>query len=58
MNAVIPVAATGMTETAPFLAPYVEALREGRPLPPYARRELSFEAISGMHEVLIESANA
>jgi NAD(P)-dependent dehydrogenase (short-subunit alcohol dehydrogenase family) len=42
VNAVIPVAATGMTETAPFLAPYVEALREGRPLPAYARRELSF----------------
>lgn len=42
VNAVIPVAATGMTETAPFLAPYVEALKAGRPLPPYARRELSF----------------
>jgi NAD(P)-dependent dehydrogenase (short-subunit alcohol dehydrogenase family) len=42
VNAVIPVAATGMTETAPFLRPYVDALRAGDQLPPYARRELSF----------------
>jgi NAD(P)-dependent dehydrogenase (short-subunit alcohol dehydrogenase family) len=42
VNAIIPVAATGMTETAPFLKPYVDALRAGEPLPPYARRELSF----------------
>jgi NAD(P)-dependent dehydrogenase (short-subunit alcohol dehydrogenase family) len=42
VNAVIPVAATGMTETAPFLKPYVDALRAGEPLPAYARRELSF----------------
>jgi NAD(P)-dependent dehydrogenase (short-subunit alcohol dehydrogenase family) len=51
VNAIIPVAATGMTETAPFLAPYVEALREGRSLPPYARRELSFgppEDVAGL----------
>jgi NAD(P)-dependent dehydrogenase (short-subunit alcohol dehydrogenase family) len=42
VNAVIPVAATVMTETVPFLAPYVTALRDGDPLPPYARRELGF----------------
>jgi NAD(P)-dependent dehydrogenase (short-subunit alcohol dehydrogenase family) len=42
VNAVIPVAATGMTETAPFLKPYVDALRAGEPVAPYARRELSF----------------
>jgi NAD(P)-dependent dehydrogenase (short-subunit alcohol dehydrogenase family) len=42
VNAVIPVAATAMTETVPFLAPYVEALRGGEPLPPFARRELGF----------------
>jgi NAD(P)-dependent dehydrogenase (short-subunit alcohol dehydrogenase family) len=42
VNAIIPVAATGMTETAPFLKPYVDALRASEPLPPYARRELSF----------------
>jgi NAD(P)-dependent dehydrogenase (short-subunit alcohol dehydrogenase family) len=44
VNAVIPVAATGMTETAPFLKPYVDALHAGEPLPAYARRELSFGA--------------
>jgi NAD(P)-dependent dehydrogenase (short-subunit alcohol dehydrogenase family) len=51
VNAIIPVASTGMTETAPFLAEYVEALREGRDLPPYARRELSFgppEDVAGL----------
>jgi NAD(P)-dependent dehydrogenase (short-subunit alcohol dehydrogenase family) len=51
VNAVIPVAATGMTETAPFLKEYVAALQEGRPLPPYARRELSFgppEDVAGL----------
>jgi NAD(P)-dependent dehydrogenase (short-subunit alcohol dehydrogenase family) len=42
VNAVIPVAATAMTETVPFLAPYVTALRDGDPLPPFARRELGF----------------
>jgi NAD(P)-dependent dehydrogenase (short-subunit alcohol dehydrogenase family) len=42
VNAVIPVAATAMTETAPFLKPYVTALQAGESLPPYARRELSF----------------
>lgn len=42
VNAVIPVAATAMTETLPFLRPYVEALAAGQALPPYARRELGF----------------
>jgi NAD(P)-dependent dehydrogenase (short-subunit alcohol dehydrogenase family) len=42
VNAVVPVAATGMTETVPFLRPYVDALQAGEPLPPYARRELAF----------------
>ena len=42
VNAVIPVAATGMTETVPFLKPYVEALAAGEALPPFARRELGF----------------
>jgi NAD(P)-dependent dehydrogenase (short-subunit alcohol dehydrogenase family) len=51
VNAVVPVAATGMTETAPFLKPYVDALHAGDPLPPYARRELSFgppEDVAGL----------
>ena len=42
VNAIVPVAATGMTETVPFLKPYVDALAAGDPLPPYARRELGF----------------
>jgi NAD(P)-dependent dehydrogenase (short-subunit alcohol dehydrogenase family) len=41
-NAVIPVAATAMTETIAFLKPYVDAAREGAPLPPFARRALAF----------------
>ncbi|MGH8961428.1 MAG: SDR family NAD(P)-dependent oxidoreductase [Jatrophihabitantaceae bacterium] len=51
VNAVIPVAATAMTETAPFLKPYVDALQAGEPLPAYARRELSFgppEDVAGL----------
>lgn len=42
VNAVVPVAATAMTETIPALAPYVEALQAGRPIPPFARRALAF----------------
>jgi NAD(P)-dependent dehydrogenase (short-subunit alcohol dehydrogenase family) len=42
VNAVVPVAATRMTETMPFLKPYVDALTAGEPLPPFARRELGF----------------
>lgn len=41
-NAVVPVAATAMTETVPFLKPYVEAMNNGEPLPALARRELGF----------------
>ncbi len=42
VNAVVPVAATAMTETVPFLKPYVDALQAGEPLPPFARQELGF----------------
>ncbi|MCZ2828838.1 SDR family oxidoreductase [Modestobacter sp. VKM Ac-2986] len=42
VNAVVPVAATAMTETVPFLKPYVDALAAGEPLPPYARQQLGF----------------
>jgi NAD(P)-dependent dehydrogenase (short-subunit alcohol dehydrogenase family) len=42
VNAVIPVAATAMTETIPALAGYAEAARRGEPLPPFARRALAF----------------
>ncbi|MBA8825030.1 3-oxoacyl-[acyl-carrier protein] reductase [Saccharopolyspora lacisalsi] len=42
VNAVVPVAATSMTETVTFLKPYVEAVNNGEELPPFARRELGF----------------
>jgi 3-oxoacyl-[acyl-carrier protein] reductase len=42
VNAIVPVAATAMTETVPFLKPYVDALNAGEPLPAFARQELSF----------------
>lgn len=42
VNALIPVAATAMTETIPALAPYVEALNAGERMPPFARRALAF----------------
>jgi NAD(P)-dependent dehydrogenase (short-subunit alcohol dehydrogenase family) len=42
VNAIVPVAATAMTETVPFLKPYVDALRAGEPLPAFARQQLGF----------------
>jgi NAD(P)-dependent dehydrogenase (short-subunit alcohol dehydrogenase family) len=42
VNAIVPVAATAMTETVPFLKEYVDQLGRGEPLPPFARRELGF----------------
>ncbi|NYJ07367.1 SDR family NAD(P)-dependent oxidoreductase [Petropleomorpha daqingensis] len=42
VNAIVPVAATGMTETVPFLQPYIEALKAGEPLPPFARQQMGF----------------
>ncbi|MGY1835743.1 SDR family oxidoreductase [Blastococcus sp. SYSU DS0510] len=41
VNAIVPVAITAMTETAPFLEPYIHAMRTGGPLAEYGRRELS-----------------
>jgi NAD(P)-dependent dehydrogenase (short-subunit alcohol dehydrogenase family) len=61
VNAVIPVAATAMTETVPFLAPYAAAVRDGEPLPPFARRELGFGApadAAGMVAFLASDAAA
>lgn len=46
VNAIIPIAATRMTETAPFLKPYFDALNAGQPLPPFARQQLGFGAPS------------
>jgi NAD(P)-dependent dehydrogenase (short-subunit alcohol dehydrogenase family) len=42
VNAIVPVAATAMTETIPFLKPYVEAVNRGEDLPTFARRALAF----------------
>jgi NAD(P)-dependent dehydrogenase (short-subunit alcohol dehydrogenase family) len=42
VNAIVPVAATAMTETVPFLKPHIDALAAGQPLPAFARRELGF----------------
>jgi NAD(P)-dependent dehydrogenase (short-subunit alcohol dehydrogenase family) len=61
VNAIIPVAATGMTETVPFLIPYVDALKAGEPLPPFARRELGFgspQDAAGLVAFLVSGAAA
>ncbi|WP_338700529.1 SDR family oxidoreductase [Streptomyces sp. Q6] len=42
VNAIVPVAATAMTETIPAFAPYVEALRAGTPLPGFLRKGEGF----------------
>ncbi|MER5383618.1 SDR family oxidoreductase [Streptomyces sp. NPDC002688] len=42
VNAIVPVAATAMTETVPAFAPYVEALRDGTPLPDVLRKGEGF----------------
>jgi NAD(P)-dependent dehydrogenase (short-subunit alcohol dehydrogenase family) len=42
VNAIVPVAATAMTETVPFFKPYLDALQAGEPLPPFARQQLGF----------------
>ena len=44
VNAIVPVAATAMTETIPALRAYVDAVARGESLPPFARRELGFGA--------------
>ena len=60
-NAIVPVAATAMTATVPFLKPYVEALDAGQPLPAYARRDLAFgtpEDVAGLVAFLASDAAA
>lgn len=60
-NAIVPVAATAMTATIPFLKPYVDALEAGEPLPPYARRDLAFgtpEDVAGLAVFLASDAAA
>lgn len=61
VNALVPVAATAMTETIPALAPYVEDIRAGRPMPPFARRALAFgtpEDAAGLVTFLASDAAA
>jgi len=42
VNAIVPVAATAMTETIPAFAPYVEALKNGQPFPDFLRKGEGF----------------
>lgn len=42
VNAVVPVAATAMTETVPFFKDFVDAAARGEQMPPFARRVLGF----------------
>jgi 3-oxoacyl-[acyl-carrier protein] reductase len=61
VNAIVPVAATPMTETIPFLKPYIDALQAGEPLPPFARQELGFgspEDAAGLVAFLASDAAA
>jgi NAD(P)-dependent dehydrogenase (short-subunit alcohol dehydrogenase family) len=61
VNAVIPNAATAMTETIPFLAPYVDALRQGEPIPSVVRRAASFgspDDVAGLVVYLASDAAA
>ncbi|GAA3389143.1 SDR family oxidoreductase [Cryptosporangium minutisporangium] len=61
VNAVVPVAATAMTETVPFLKPYIEALNNGEPLPAFARQQLGFgtpEDAAGLVAFLASDAAA
>jgi len=61
VNAIIPNAATAMTETVPLLAPYVDGLKEGKPIPSIVRRAASFgtpEDVAGLAVWLASDASA
>jgi NAD(P)-dependent dehydrogenase (short-subunit alcohol dehydrogenase family) len=61
VNAVVPNAATAMTETIPFLAPYVELMGQGLPVPSVVRRAASFgtpEDVAGLIVYLASDASA
>jgi NAD(P)-dependent dehydrogenase (short-subunit alcohol dehydrogenase family) len=61
VNAVVPNAATAMTETIPFLAPYVERMAQGLPVPSVVRRAASFgtaEDVAGLVVYLASDAAA
>src|SRR5690625_1947038 len=42
VNAIIPVAATAMTETVPYFSAAIEADKAGEPMPEFFRKELGF----------------
>lgn len=42
VNAIVPVAATAMTETIPAFAPHIQAMKEGQPLPDFLRKGEGF----------------
>jgi NAD(P)-dependent dehydrogenase (short-subunit alcohol dehydrogenase family) len=61
VNAIVPVAATAMTETIPALKPFVDALKAGEPLPLFARQQLGFgspEDAAGLVAFLASDAAA
>ncbi len=61
VNAIVPVAATAMTETVPFFKPFVDAARAGEPMPPFARRVLGFggpDDVAGLVAFLASDAAA
>jgi len=61
VNAVVPNAATAMTETIPFLAPYVELMAQGLPVPSVVRRAASFGTpadVAGLVVYLASDASA
>jgi NAD(P)-dependent dehydrogenase (short-subunit alcohol dehydrogenase family) len=61
VNAIVPVAATAMTETVPFVQPYIEMLKNGESLPPFARQQLGFgtaEDAAGLVAFLASDAAA
>jgi NAD(P)-dependent dehydrogenase (short-subunit alcohol dehydrogenase family) len=61
VNAVIPNAATAMTETIPFLAPYVDLMEQGLSVPSVVRRAASFgtpEDVAGLIVYLASDASA
>ncbi|MFN3602738.1 MAG: SDR family oxidoreductase [Dietzia sp.] len=61
VNAVVPNAATAMTETIPFLAPYAEQMAQGLAAPSVVRRAASFgtaEDVAGLIVYLASDAAA
>jgi 3-oxoacyl-[acyl-carrier protein] reductase len=61
VNAVIPVAATAMTETVPYFAAAIEADKRGEPMPAFFRHDLGFGTaydVSGLIAYLASDAAA